>query len=209
MSVLDLEALRRATLAREPYAHVIVPGFLRPEALAGTLADFPPIARPGSFPVSGLAYGPGFAALMAALETPAIEAAFAEKFDVDLAGRARLVTVRGRCRARDGRIHTDSADKLITALIYLNASWEGTGGRLRVLRSANDLEDYAAEVPPAAGTLLAFRPGARSFHGHHPFVGERRVVQLNWVTSARVARREGARHRLSAWVKGALSAGWP
>ena len=36
--------------------------------------------------------------------------------------------IRGRCARRDGRIHTDSATKFVTALFYFNDPWEATGG---------------------------------------------------------------------------------
>ncbi len=89
----------------------------------------------------------------------------------------------------------------------MNTEWSNEGGRLRVLRSGDDLEDYAAEVPPAAGTLLAFRRSDRSWHGNHGFVGERRVIQLKWLTDEATARRERRRHRLTAWVKRLVPAG--
>jgi hypothetical protein len=200
-SLIDLDRFRATPLNHQPYDYLIVPGFLRRDAIAAIEADYPAVDRPGSFPVSGMRYGPTFAALLAALEGDAMRDAFAAKFGVDLAGRPTMITVRGRCQGKDGRIHTDSATKILTVLIYMNAAWEAPGGRLRVLRSATNLEDYAAEVPPVAGTLLAFRRGERSWHGHPPFVGPRRVIQLNWVTGADVVRREQARHRLSAWVK--------
>jgi hypothetical protein len=200
-SAIDLDRFRATPLCRDPYDYIIVPGFLRGDAIAAIEADYPDVARPGSFPLTGMTYGPAFAGLLAELEGEAMRDAFAEKFGLDLADRPTMVTVRGRCQAKDGRIHTDSATKLITVLVYMNAAWEAPGGRLRVLRSATDLDDYAAEVPPVAGTLLAFRRGERSWHGHPPFVGPRRVIQLNWVTGADVVRREQARHRLSAWIK--------
>ena len=71
-----------------------------------------------------------------------------------------MITVRGRSDGKDGRIHTDSATKIITLLLYLNPSWEAAG-RLRLLRGPDDLDDYAAEVPPLAGTMLAFRRSDR------------------------------------------------
>ena len=74
-------------------------------------------------------------------------------------------------------------------------------GRLRLLRRPDDLDDYAAEVPPLAGTMVAFRRSATSFHGHHAHVGARRSIQLNWVTNAGVVRRELGRHRWSARLK--------
>lgn len=200
MVVLDIDALRATPLAPEPYDHVIVPGFVHGDALQPLVRDYPRIDRAGSFPVADLDYGPAFGALLDELDGAALRAAIEQKFSLDLAGRPTLVTVRGRCQEKDGQIHTDSKDKIITVLIYMNAAWEKDGGRLRVLRST-DLDDVAAEVPPVGGTLLAFRRSAKSFHGHRPFVGERRVVQLNWLTSAAVARREELRHRVSAFAK--------
>jgi hypothetical protein len=127
--------------------------------------------------------------------------AFAEKFGVDLTGRPLTITVRGRCDQKDGRIHIDSKSKILTLLLYMNSSWEQPGGQLRLLRNGHDLEDYITEVPPIAGTLLAFRNGENAWHGHKTFIGERRVIQLNWVVSQDVANREARRHRFSAWMK--------
>jgi SM-20-related protein len=112
-----------------------------------------------------------------------------------------MITVRGRCSEKDGKIHTDSKTKIITVLLYMNSSWENAGGRLRLLRSENDLEDMLFEVPPVEGTLLAFKRSDNSWHGHKPFTGERRVIQFNWVTSEEVVRREQGRHRFSATIK--------
>ena len=109
--------------------------------------------------------------------------------------------MRGQAREADGRIHTDTSSKIITALIYMNEGWEAPGGRLRLLRSRDDLDDAVAEVPPAAGTLLAFRVTPHSWHGHAPVSGPRRVVQLNWVCDRGVLWRERLRHGLSARVK--------
>lgn len=201
MSILRLDAFRETPLVREPYEHIIVPGFVDTAALAAAERDFPTIEEPGSFPLDDLDYGAGFGALIAALRGEDVARAFAEKFAVDLAGRPTMVTVRGRCQQKDGRIHTDSKDKIITVLVYMNGPWDEPGGRLRLLRSARDIDDYAVEVPPIAGTLLAFLRSERSFHGHRSFVGRRRVIQLNWVTGADVARRERIRHGISAWFK--------
>jgi hypothetical protein len=56
-----------------------------------------------------------------------------------------------------------------------------------VLRSGTDIDDYAAEVAPLAGTVLAFHRCNRSWHGYQPFEGERRMVQMSWVKPGRLA----------------------
>jgi SM-20-related protein len=198
---VDLDALRRTPLATDPFPYIIVPGFVRGPARAALSQDFPAIDEPGSFPVADLRFGPSFRDFLAELEGPAIRAAFAEKFAIDLTARPTMITVRGQAQASDGRIHSDSSTKLVTVLIYMNEAWEADGGRLRLLTSPDDLNAVVTEVPPAAGTLLAFRVTRNSWHGHAPVSGPRRVVQLNWVESAAVARRERLRHGLSARVK--------
>jgi SM-20-related protein len=203
-SFLDLAALERTGLTRDPFPFVIVPGFVPAEACAAISADYPRIDRPGSFPLGDLEFGPAFADFVAELEGDAMRRAFAAKFGMDLTDRPTMVTVRGHARPSDGAIHTDTATKLITVLIYMNEAWEAPGGRLRLLRKPDDLGSTIAEVPPASGTLLAFRVTPHSWHGHQPASGPRRVVQLNWVTNPGVVRWERLRHGLSARVKRVL-----
>ena len=135
------------------------------------------------------------------LDGPAFEAVVAEKFGVDLAGRPKMYSLRGYTRAKDGQIHTDSKDKIITVLLYLNQDWKEDGGRLRILKNGRDVDDYAAEVPPDNGTLLVFKRSDRSWHGHHPFEGQRRSLQMNWMTSEGSRGWHRVRHKLSATLK--------
>jgi SM-20-related protein len=203
---IDLAAFEKTALVAAPFPHIVVPGFIQQSVRAQLGRDYPEIAGPGSFPIADLTYGPAFRDFIAELEGPAMRQAFAEKFAIDLANRPTMVTVRGHAREADGRIHTDTKSKLITVLVYMNESWEAAGGRLRLLRSPDTLDDAIAEVPPAAGTLLAFRVTPNSWHGHAPISGPRRVVQLNWVEHAGIVRRERLRHGLSARVKRLVSA---
>jgi hypothetical protein len=198
---LDLFKFSRTPLNSEPFPYLIVPGFVAAGARPAVGADYPQIDQAGSFPLADLAYGPAFAGFVAELEGPAMRAAVAEKFALGLDGRPTLITVRGQARPADGRIHADAPSKLITILIYMNEAWEAPGGRLRLLRRPDDLDSTVAEVPPTAGTLLAFRVTPHSWHGHRPADGPRRVVQLNWVVSDAVVRRERLRHGLSARIK--------
>jgi len=208
LSMLDLERFQATPLTREPFDFLIVPEFVRPEARGAIDKDYPEVDRAGSFPLGEVSYGPAFANLVEQMRSEEFRKAFEEKFGVDLSNRPDMITVRGRCSERDGKIHTDSETKIITILIYMNAAWESLGGQLRLLRSGESLDDMILEVPPTEGTLLAFRRSSNSWHGHKPFSGPRRVIQFNWVTSDAVVRREQNRHRFSAWLKklrGALS----
>ncbi len=201
LSTLDLERFRETPLTHDPYDYLVVPGFILEFARESVNADYPAVSRSGSFPLSEVRYGPAFAKLIEELNSEPFRKAFEEKFEISLEGRPTMTTVRGQCSQKDGRIHTDSATKIITVLIYMNNSWEESGGQLRVLRSGTDLEDFAAEVPPLEGTLLAFRRSGNSWHGHKPFAGPRRVIQFNWVLDEGVVAREQRRHRFSAWIK--------
>jgi hypothetical protein len=197
----DIARLDATPLARDPYDHVIVPGFVTEAALEAAHRDYPAVDKPGSFPLEDVTYGPGFARLVEALDGPEFEAAIERKFGLSLSGLPTVTTVRARCRASDGKIHTDTPSKVITVLVYMNPAWEAAGGRLRLLRSATDLNAVAAEVPPVAGTLLVFRRSDTSWHGHESFEGPRRAIQFNWVSEQRWVDRERRRHRLSAAIK--------
>lgn len=198
---LDFDALERARVQPQPFPFLIVPGFVRAAALPAIGRDFPVIEHHGSFPLSTLRYGPAFGAFVYELQGAQITAIVARKLGMDLASAPTMVTVRGQSRAADGKIHTDSRTKLVTALIYMNDAWESPKGRLRLVRSEHDLNDVIAEVPPEQGTLLLFKNEPNAWHGFEPFSGPRRVIQLNWVTSASVVRREQFRHRISALFK--------
>jgi SM-20-related protein len=204
--VFDLETFGKTPLSSDPYEHLIITQFVKPEALKQINSDYPKIDDVGSFPIDSLKFGPGFQTMVDALESEDFRKAFEEKFKIDLSGRPSTITARGRCGTRDGNIHTDSTSKIITVLLYINSAWDQPGGRLRLLRSGTDIEDYAVEVPPAEGTLLAFLRSDKSWHGHLPFIGERRVIQFNWVTGKGSQQLSMLRHGISASVKRMLGA---
>lgn len=201
MSLLNLDALAAAPLMTDPFDYVLVRDFVRAEAAGAIGADYPAIDKPGSFALEDVSVRGSFAALIEELDGPAFRAAIERKFGLPLEALPTTFTVRGMCGPADGNIHTDSKTKVITVLLYLNPDWAQDGGRLRLLRNGDDLDAVAVEAPPDFGSLLIFRRSDRSWHGHRPFIGPRRVVQMNWVTSQRVAGWQKLRHRLSAAVK--------
>ena len=201
MAHLHLDKLQAARIESDPYAYTIVPGFLGPDSVARINATYPKIEKGGSYPIESLDGTMAIRDVIAELDSPAFEAAISQKFDVDLAGKPKMYSLRGYTRAKDGQIHTDSKDKIVTVLLYLNERWTQPGGRLRILRNATDVDDYAAEVPPDNGTLLVFKRSDRSWHGHHPFDGQRRSLQMNWMTSEGSKGFHAIRHKLSAMVK--------
>ena len=201
MAVLDIGRLDAAPLHRDPFEFVVVENFVQATELPALIRHFPAVRQHGSFPLEALTLGDGFARFAAELAGDELRRAIERKFALDLSGRPTMITVRGHSDGKDGRIHTDSATKIITLLLYVNPVWEEPGGRLRLLRRGDDLDACAAEVAPLAGTMVAFRRSAVSFHGHYPHKGERRVLQLNWVTDPAVVRRELGRHRWSARLK--------
>ena len=198
---IRLDALRAAARVTDPFSFVYVPGFIAEDMRARIYEDFPLIDKAGSFPVDQLSYGPAFGALVAALESPALQAAVEAKFERSLAGCPTMVTMRGMGRDRDGSIHTDSETKIVTLLVYCNLRWDHEGGRLRLLRGPDDVSDYVLEIPPTDGNMVMFERSARSFHGHLPASEPRRSVQLNWMVSREARDRELGRHRRTAWIK--------
>ena len=207
---LDYDAFRTTPVAADPFCHLVVPGFVPQSSLSAVIEALPPMSSGGSFPPSALRLRPVVRSLVEALQGPELRRAIADKFALDLEGAPTMLTLRGRTRRKDGRIHRDSTAKRVTVLLYLNPSsesWARREGCLRLLRCANDLEDYAVEVPPVDGTLLAFPNGETAWHGHLPYVGRRYAIQLNYMADGPKARTELRRHRLSALFKRFASTG--
>jgi len=190
MRYLDIAKFRDTPLETEPFNYIVVPQFVLPEAMASVDADYPAIDKAGNFPLQGLTWGPGFEGFLEELRSEEFAQAITEKFGMELDGLDHLISIRALSHKTDGNIHTDAEAKVLTALVYMNGEWEAPGGRLRLLRNKDDIEDYVAEVPPVQGTLLMFKRADNSWHGHKPFVGPRRTVQSNWVTDGEAARKQ-------------------
>jgi SM-20-related protein len=200
--LLNLDILAKAKVAAEPFPYFSASDVLDAAAVEAVDRDFPAISKPGLFPLSSLRYGGAFARLIEDIRGRGLEALMEEKFGVDLSDKPLMITVRGFCQKRDGRIHNDSKDKLVTCLLYLNdRTWDADGGRLRLLRGKDSLDDMIAEIPPHGGTLVAFRRTDNSWHGHAPFEGPRRYLMFNWLTSDVALAKNLGRHRLSAAFK--------
>lgn len=205
MAILDLGALARAPLKTDPCDFIVVPGFVKSEALPEVNRDYPEIAEPGNFPPEQLRYGASFAALLEELASPEVRASFAGKFGMALDDFILQTTIRKFSELSDGNVHNDSRLKVLTTLIYFNETWPHPGGRLRLVRSPNNIDDYAAEVVPEQGTLITFRRSERSYHGFAPYEGERRSLQMYWVKPKREGRAEegrgGLKRRIKRWLK--------
>jgi hypothetical protein len=214
--LLDPARLERpdVQVAMAPFAFMIAPAQL-PEAERGALAaDFPRYGCAGFFPYRDEDCGSSIQALVAEMTSPAFADALGERLGLGrLSERPAIVTVSDAVNRRHGTIHTDSKSKIATALLYLNEDWPRTSeGCLRFLHRGDDIEALAApEIRPVYGMLVAFRRADNSWHGHLPFEGERRVIQVAWLTSAEELERKNRRGRFSRFVKkiaGSLDARW-
>jgi SM-20-related protein len=201
MAHLNLAKLLEAKVETSPYQYTIVPGFLSAQSIAKVNATYPDIKAGGSFPIESLDAGMTIKEVIDELDSPAFQQAIEKKFGVALTDKPKMYSLRAYTRAKDGQIHTDSKDKIITVLLYLNENWQQPGGRLRILKNGNNVDDFVAEVAPDNGTLLVFKRSDTSWHGHHPFDGPRRSLQMNWMTSEGSRGWHKIRHKISAAVK--------
>jgi hypothetical protein len=187
MPLTNLNALRSAQLETDPFDFLTVPGFLDMRSLEQVNADYPAIHSAANHTLENITYGRAFNQLMQELQGAEFATVLGEHFDMDLVSLPTTVTVRKFCERTDGNIHTDHKSKVITVLLYFNEQWDSEDGQLRLLRSKDDIESYAAQVAPSGGNLVAFRRTDHSWHGHTQFVGERRMVQVNFLDQGRLA----------------------
>jgi len=204
-SVIDIDAVRSAQLSHEPYDFFCGSNFLRQEAIDDLRRDFPDISKPGYLTVDEVSLRGRFKTLIDELEGAELTEALSQKFGKNLHPHPRLTTIMRRSQAKYGAIHTDSASKIMTMLVYMNDAWQGDeGGRLRVLYDDKHYEPYAAEVPPTMGHVFAFLRSDRSWHGHKPFTGERKVVQIAWVKDQAELYRKKKRNAVAQVFKSML-----
>ena len=197
MKFVDPGAIDNAILQSDPFDYFVAPLFIPANALARINADYPLIESAANHDLESLKYGAAFAKFIEELTGDEVRNKIANKFDLNLDQSHTTITVRKYCEKTDGNIHTDHRSKILTVLVYFNEDWPHEGGRLRFLHSNEDIENYAAEIEPQGGTLLAFRRTDHSWHGHKQFVGERRMLQLNYLQNSMLSTIHQKVNRLS------------
>ncbi len=188
----------------EPFPFLIAYRQLPQDAAEELARDFPRYPGAGFFPHEDSDCGPAINRLVHELTSRAFADAIGERLGVPNLGELpSLVTLCRALNKRHGTIHTDSRSKVVTALLYLNESWPDISeGCLRFLHRVDDIDDLVVpEVRPLYGNLVAFRRAENSFHGHLPHEGERRVIQVAWLTSEDEKLRKTRRGKLSRLFK--------
>lgn len=200
--LLNLTAFETAGASLAPYQHILIDNLLSPGVAEVLEAEYPAIDVSGYITMEPENLPPIFRDLVEELKGPALTEALSRAFGRDMHVYPRLVTMRRWSTAREGYIHTDSERKVMTMLLYLNPSWiGGSGGSLRVLYDGKNFEPYALEVPPLNGTVFAFTRSDNSWHGHLPFAGERRVIQVTWLRDADALDRKMSNNGLHQKLK--------
>lgn len=205
-ALLDPARLERpdTVMQRTPFPFLLAHGQLPAEARHDLERDYPAYASAGFFPFDPADCGPSIVALVEQLTAPAFAQLIGAKLGID--GLDRYPTLASLCRRmnrRHGTIHTDSDSKVATVLLYLTPQWPDTSdGCFRLLSRPDDIDAVIApEMPPLYGEMAAFKRCANSFHGHLPYEGERRVIQVAWLVSEDAKQRKTRRGRLARLLK--------
>ncbi|HEX7339796.1 MAG TPA: 2OG-Fe(II) oxygenase [Rhodanobacteraceae bacterium] len=196
---------RPDTIVRDqPFSFMVAHGVLPPDRRDDLANDYPRYAEAGYFPYDEADCGPSVQRLVQRLTSPEIADTIGRHLGIEnLADKPVLVTLSRSLNRRHGTIHTDSRSKVATALLYLNESWPDTSdGCLRFLSSVDDIDALLVpEVKPLYGEFVAFKRADNSFHGHLPYEGERRVIQVTWLVSEEAKNRKTQRGNLSRLFK--------
>jgi 2OG-Fe(II) oxygenase superfamily len=188
----------------EPFPFLIAHGQLPDEARGDLERDFPRYASAGFFPYDASDCGPSINALVERMTTPEFASAVGRRLGIENLGQyPTLITLCRLLNKRHGTIHTDSKSKVATALLYLNQQWPDTSdGCLRFLNRIDDIDDMVApELTPLYGEFAVFKRCDNSFHGHLPYEGERKVIQVAWLTSEEEKLRKTKRGKFSRMFK--------
>ncbi|MGB5937962.1 MAG: 2OG-Fe(II) oxygenase [Rhodanobacter sp.] len=204
--LLDPARLDRpdTTVQHQPFPFMMAHGQLPDEARDELDRDFPRYVSAGFFPYDPAECGPSINTLIENMTAPAFARAIGQRLGIDqLDQYPTLVTLCRLLNKRHGTIHTDSRSKVATALIYLNPQWPDTSdGCLRFLHKIDDIDSVVVpELAPLYGEFAVFKRCENSFHGHLPHEGERRVIQVAWLTSEEEKLRKTKRGKFSRAFK--------
>jgi SM-20-related protein len=204
METINWPQIENATTHNEPYPHMLIEETLLSQE--NLTRDFPTFTFPGLVPPESIECGPSFAALLQELDSQRLRDIIGKKLDMNLSNNPTLMTVRGFSRQRDGRIHVDTPDKVATILLYLNDTWTHDAGKIRVLRSGDNIEDYDKELSPIMGNMFIFKVTDNCWHGHLPLAAKRRAIMVNYMASPEAYKKHHNKHKRSARFKKLRSA---
>lgn len=181
------EEYRAAYAAGTPFPHIVFEDFLEPEALAGALAEFPPLqldqwnnythANERKYSnTDPSTWGPTLQAILATLNSDRF-VAFVSSLtgiegliaDPSLEGGGLHQSTRGGFlnMHADFTVHPHHRNwqRRANILVYLNPDWDPAwGGELELWE--RDMSRCAQKVTPIANRVLIFSTDADSFHGH-------------------------------------------
>ena len=219
---LDAEALHERYCAAQPFPHLCLPDFIRPEMLETVWQEFPDLTALNADKVqfhderqikrASLGMGPLSPAafeLVAKLNSDVFLRYLQQLTDIDetlisdpyLAGGGYHETQRGGLL----KIHADfnkhpqlQLDRRLNLLIYLNKDWQPQwGGGLQLYR--DDMSGPVAEIPPDFNTAVIFSTTSSSYHGHPdalqcPEDRARRSLALDYFSTGRPMQESGVKH---------------
>lgn len=202
LKTIDLSVLKSAPVSADPFPHYQGANILKADMIDAMERDFPKLQSAGFLTLSEIKAEGAFAQFLEELQGGEVADAVSNLLNFDLRDRPRLVTVMKLCPKRAGRVHTDGKVKLATMLVYFNRTWTaGHAGAIRALRTEENIEDYVAEVEPLMGNFFGFLRSDHSWHGHLPFEGERKVVQITWLESEEAVERKKRNNAVAQFFK--------
>jgi len=185
-SVLQFDAVSRATIHREPYTYAVIDGLFPSERAHALAATFPTDhyrivgggegkryrydARPLiAFGRSEILFpgslSPIWRTLVNDLASPEYRAALSRLTGIDLSDAPLEVNLFHYGPRSLLEPHCDLPDKILTHVLYFNDVWNpADGGCLRILRSSN-ADDVVAEIPPIVGSSAILVRSESSWHG--------------------------------------------
>ena len=158
MTILDLAAFDATPLTRDPFDFTIVENFIRPAEFKPVIADFPAHSRPRlASPGGTVDQGP----LQGSdgrdgRSRPSAPPSRRSSTSTSPAGPP-CTRCAASCRTATAISTPIPRPRSSRSCSILNEGWEEEGGRLRLLRSNESLDNPVAEVSPNGGTLLVFR----------------------------------------------------
>ena len=181
LNYINIYSIINSKINDNIFPYITLDTFINKEYINNILDNFPKNNLKGSIYISDLILDKHHSNLINEFESNEFKNIISKKLNINLDNAYPYITYRFISSIKDGKIHVDSKDKLITILLYLNPNWDNKNGKLRLLYNKYDIDNYIDEISPIANSCLIFKVTDNCWHGYNTYVGKRQSIQINYI----------------------------
>lgn len=196
---INTKKILKSKVNNQIFPYLKIDNFLNKNIIRNILINFPKLKINGSIHISNLNLDIHHKKLINELKSDEFKKIISNKFNINLNDSYCFITYRFASSKNDGKIHVDSKDKIMTILLYLNS--DSNISNLRLLKDNSNINNYFDEIPSSVNSGIIFKVTDNCWHGYVPYIGQRFLIQINFIDGYYNYKKYIIRHSLSYFIK--------